>query len=221
MAYTPLPAKSATDTFDLANYNAIKANFEASGIDIVTAKGDLLVATGANALTPLTVGANKTTLIPDSGQASGLAWQIQPAARVHNSALINPATSSWVTLTFDSERFDSHAAHSTVSNTGRLTVPTDGDGLYLIGGTVQLGAFSDTGGMLGIRIFLDGATVIASQTVVRGANQVYSFSVSTLYELTAAQYVELQVYTVDDVNVELQGNYSPEFWFQWMRRKVT
>jgi hypothetical protein len=88
-------------------------------------------------------------------------------------------------LTFDSERFDSDASHSTVSNTGRLTVPTNGDGLYLIGGTVQFGAYNDTGGMLGIRIFLDGATVIASQTVVRGANQIYSFSVSTLYELTA------------------------------------
>ena len=218
MAYAALPAKNATDTLDLADYNKIKGNFEASAIDIVTAKGQLAVATGADALTPLTVGANDTTLVPDSGQASGLAWQIQPAARVYNSALIDPATSSWVSLTFDSERFDTDTCHSTVSNTGRLTVPANGDGLYLIGGSVQLGSFADTGGLLGIRILLNGATVIAGHTDVRGATQVYAVSISTLYSLVATNYVELQVYTTDNVNVELQANYSPEFWFQWVRR---
>jgi len=219
MAYAALPAKIATDTLDLADYNKIKGNFEASAIDIVTAKGQLPVATGANALTPLTVGANDTTLVADSAAGAGVAWQIQPACRAYNNAAIDPATSSWVTLTFNSERFDTDTCHDTGSNTSRLTVPANGDGLYLIGGTVQLGAFNDTGGLLGVRIILNGATVIAGDTDVRGGNQVYAFSISTLYSLSATDYVELQVYTTDDVNVELQANYSPEFWFQWVRRQ--
>jgi hypothetical protein len=222
MAYSALPAKIATDTLTLANYNAIKANFEASAIDIVTAKGQLAVATGADALTPLTVGANDSTLVPDSGQASGLAWQIQPAARVHNSALIDPATSSWVSLTFDSERFDTDASHSIVSNTGRLTVPTNGDGLYHFGGNVAFDTSGLSGGpryVFGLRVLYGGASVLAQKMMTAYMSSFdVMLNIGGDYPLTAAGYLELQVYTAVDVNIVAADYYSPEFWFHWIRR---
>jgi hypothetical protein len=42
--------------------------------DILTAKGDLAVATAADAASPLAVGAVGTYLIPDSAEATGLKW---------------------------------------------------------------------------------------------------------------------------------------------------
>jgi hypothetical protein len=221
MAYSALPAKAAGDTITLTNYDAIKGNFEAGVPDIFTTKGDIAAATGADAAARLAVGADDATLVADSSTATGLAWQIMPAARVYNNAAIDPAPDGWVTLTFNSERYDTDAAHSTSSNTGRLTVPTGGGGLYHIGA----GADFDTSGLggtstyVGLRILLNGTTVIA-QTVVNGAPNGIDLAlvVSCDYALSATNYVEAQVYTSEDINILATGNMSPEFWFHWFRR---
>jgi len=42
--------------------------------DIVDAKGDLVVASGADALARVAVGANGTFLVADSSAANGVAW---------------------------------------------------------------------------------------------------------------------------------------------------
>lgn len=223
MAYTAPPTKAAGDTLTETNWNThIKGNFEAGVPDLYTTKGDIAVATAANAAARLAVGANDTTLVADSGEATGLAWQIQPAARVYNSSDIDPAPGGWVTLTFDTERFDTDTVHSTASNTSRLTIPANGDGLYLIGACVEFdtGGLAGSGGHFGVRLILGGATVLAmtkdEMTGSDAFNNVYH--VETLYELAATNYVEAQVYTEQDVDVKAQGNYSPEFWCIWTRR---
>jgi hypothetical protein len=218
MAYSPLPSKNASDTLTLANYNAIKGNFEASAIDIVTAKGDLVIATAADALARLGIGNDDDILVPDAGEATGLVWQIQPMCRVYNNAAIDPATSSWVTLTFNTERHDTNGMHSTVSNTGRLTAPSGGGGIYLLGGCAECDFTGETGSV-GLRLLLNGTTVIAQNGLVRITSTASrSLSIETVYILSVTDYVELQVYTTMDVDVAVQSNYSPEFWAIWMRR---
>ena len=49
-----------------------------------------------------------------------------------NSATQSVPASTFTVLTFDSEDYDVGGLHSTVTNTSRLTVPSGGDGLYLI-----------------------------------------------------------------------------------------
>jgi hypothetical protein len=220
MAYSALPAKVAGDTFDLADYNKIKGNFEAGVPDILTTKGDLAVATGVDAAARLAIGDDDSILVPDSGETTGLAWQIQPACRVYNSGNIDPTTSTWEPLTFDSERFDTDAMHSTSSNTGRITIPTGGDGLYLIGvnATLDLASLGDPRCTPGLRLLLNGATVIAQTRFVTHADIDADLSLSTLYSLSAGDYVVAQIYTDEDVDVVANGNYSPEFWAIWQRR---
>lgn len=223
MAYAALPAKIATDTLDLADYNKIKGNFEAGVPDIMTTKGDIAVATGADAAARLAIGADDTILVPDSGESTGLAWQIQPAARVYNSGDIDPATSSWVTLTFDSERFDPDSMHSTVANTDRLTVPTNGDGIYLIGGAAKLdvSGLGETSHLYGLRVLLNGATVIYEKMLgLRGsfADDIVIEVGGFPYALAATNYLQLQVYTTYDCDVLAGSNYSPVFWAMWQRR---
>lgn len=215
MAYSPLPAKVATDTITLANYNTIKDNFAAGVPDIFTAKGDLPVGTAADAADRLGVGNDDDTLVCDSTQTTGLAWQIQPAARVYNSAAITPTISTWTTLTFDSERFDTNGMHSTVMNTSRLTVPSGGAGLYLIGGNALFSG--GTTPLLGLRILLNGATVISDIENLYVAGDT-ALAVATFYSLAVGDYVELQVYTNTALSIAASGNYSPEFWAIWQRR---
>jgi len=57
-------------------------NSMATAID---AKGDLVVGTGADTFSKLTVGANNTVLTADSGEATGLKWQT-PASGAPTSA---------------------------------------------------------------------------------------------------------------------------------------
>ena len=220
MAYADIGDIATGAVISEAYLDQIRANFQAGVPDIFTTKGDIAVATAADTAARLAVGADDATLVPDASTATGLAWQIQPAARVYNNAAIDPAPGTWVTLTFNTERFDTDAMHSTVTNTSRLTVPTGGDGLYLIGGNLELDSGGGAGGSdKGIRILLNGTTPIAvnfNEMLSTGVDTV--IAISTVYALTAKDYVELQVYTEGDVNVLADGNFSPEFYAIWLRR---
>jgi hypothetical protein len=200
-----------------AYLDQIRANFQAGVPDIFTTEGDIAIATGADAAARLAVGAADSFLVAGAARPE---WQIAPAARVYNDAAIDPATSTWVTLTFNQERFDTDTVHSTASNTSRLTIPANGNGLYLIGGNVS---FDNGGGagesQMGIRILLNGATVIAQYYAGDDNDVDTDRSITTLYSLSATDYVELQVYTTGNVNVLASGNYSPEFWAIWQRRQ--
>ena len=133
-----------------------------------------------------------------------------PMARVYNSADISISNATVTILTFNSERFDTNTIHDTSSNTSRLTCKTAG--IYLIFGSV---AWSN--GALGVRqvsILLNGATVIAKQlSPANDANNTTEQSISTAYELTVNDYVELQVFhgQGSNLNISVLGNYSPEF----------
>lgn len=127
------------------------------------------------------------------------------AARVFNSAVIGVANTTVVALTFDSERYDSDALHSTSSNTGRLTAPIAGK--YHIGTSVAWS--SAAGGMRLVSIRINGTTEIATQFSLAGLQ-----SVSADYELAAGDYAEVIVYqdAGGPIDIDVQANRSPEFW---------
>jgi len=207
--------------FTEAMWDQIRANFQAGVPDIFAAKGDLAVATGADAASRLAAGANDATLVPDSSTATGLAWQIQPACRVYNSTDIDTSIDAWYTLTFDAERFDTDAMHDLATNPERLTIPTGGAGLYLIGACVEFGHDGGPGiNQVGVRILLNATTVISQvlDDIARDRNIALS-PPPALYALNVGDFVEVQVTTHYDVHVIASGNYSPVFWAVWQRRQ--
>lgn len=214
MAYAALPAKIATDTITLANYDVIKDDFAAGVPDLFTSKGDLAVGTAADTAVRLGVGNDDDTLVPDSTQAAGLAWQIQPAVRAYHNATQTPTVATWTTLAFNSERFDTNGMHDLVTNNSRLTVPAGGAGLYMVGACVQFVA--GTAGALGLRLLLNGTTVITEfENISAGAAAI---AACTLYALAVGDYLEAQVYDSVAATVPAGANYSPEFWAIWQRR---
>jgi hypothetical protein len=64
----------------------------------IDAKGDLVVGTGADTFSKLTVGANGTTLVADSAEATGLKWAT-PASASPTSATAYIGTSQTTTST--------------------------------------------------------------------------------------------------------------------------
>jgi len=130
-------------------------------------------------------------------------------ARVYNSGNISIPNSTWTALTFDSERFDTDDIHSVVANTGRLTCTSAG--VYAIFGTVK---FADNdNGQRAIRIYLNGTTPIAQGQITAGVSTPDSLTISTLYELSVTDYVELEAYQNSGgaVNIEAVLQRSPEF----------
>jgi hypothetical protein len=143
-----------------------------------------------------------------------------PACRAYNSAAISVANATDVFLTFNSERFDNASVHSTSSNTGRLTVPTGGGGKYIIGSNIDY-ATTFTGVLRASGLRLNGSTYIADQYAppINSAFSSGRFTVTAIYSLSAADYVEVRAYQDSGgaLNVTATGNYSPEFWCFWFR----
>lgn len=133
-----------------------------------------------------------------------------PMARVYNNAVQSIADNTITTITFNSERFDTDSMHSTSVNTSRLTCNTAG--VYMIG--AHIGIASNATGIRNVYIYLNGTTYIAINIAPAVNGDASIYSVSTLYELAATDYVELRVYqnSTGSLNTVQTGNYSPEFW---------
>lgn len=131
-------------------------------------------------------------------------------ARVYNSANISVANATTVTVTFDSERYDTNALHSTVSLTGRLTAPVAGK--YLIHAQLAFGVMPTA--LCQIFLVLNGATTIGYevQASVPSPNAT-RLNVMTVYALAATDYVEVKVHQDSGGTEEVLtlSNYSPEF----------
>jgi hypothetical protein len=166
------------------------------------------------------VGANKTFLTPASGETTGLKYQIAPAVRVYNNVAYDPDPLDWRTLSYTDEAYDTHTMHSTSTNTDRLTVPTDGDGVYDIGASITFdtGDEANDSDMIGIRVLLNGATDIGGvlHRCYRSETTDQRLNLSIHYDLDATDYVVLQCYTKRNINVLVSA-----FWACWLRGAAT
>ena len=158
-------------------------------------------------------------VLPWIWMATVNAAQSQPvtndvSARVYNSKEIPVPSLSpgqWQSLTFDSERWDSANLHDTAKNSGRLTAPSAGK-YYIFAHIVWQSPIGT--GLWGLRLQLNGKTVIAEQTVPNPtASSGISMSVGTVYALGAGDYVEAQVFQDNGATLVIRpvAATSPEF----------
>jgi len=182
------------------------------------AKGDLIVGTGADTFAKLTVGTNGHTLVADSAETTGLKWQAPTSSGFVGCALYDTnatqsiATGTDTVVTFNSEDFDTDGFHSTVSNTGRITIPSGKDGKYLVNAG---GFFNNITGNKEGRLYKNGSQIVTngisgSQTGIAG------FWINYIISLVATDYIEFRVVQNTGGNADLYksgggaGNYS---WF--------
>ena len=79
MVYTPVPSKATSDSWSADDNNTyIRDNFAAGVPDIFTTKGDLAVATGADAAARLALGTTGQNLVVDHSTTIGMKWQTNP-----------------------------------------------------------------------------------------------------------------------------------------------
>lgn len=137
---------------------------------------------------------------------------VSSGARVYNNANLPITNATLTALTFNTERYDTHAFHSTSVNTSRLTVPAAGR--YFAGGNVIFA--SNATGIRQVYIRLNGTTYIAQIGVDAVSTDATVLDIETVWLCAAGDYVELVVYQSSggSLNVEVHSARSPEFYIE-------
>ena len=139
-----------------------------------------------------------------------------PGARVRNSLAETIAASSLVTLSYNTEDFDTGGLHSTTTNTSRLTAPVAGK--YLITASAEWTA--NTSGRRILILVLNGSAQIMRDSV--SPNNTSSLgpeqSLETVYQLGAGDYVEVVAYQDSGSSLAVQAydKASPAFSMDWI-----
>jgi hypothetical protein len=135
---------------------------------------------------------------------------LQDRAKVDlvTSAFTHNSSGNWLPVTWSAEDFDDDAMHDTSTNSERITIQTTGT--YLIGGNVRFAA--NATGERGIRV-TDGTTVLGLgvrfDAAGSGATQM---NVATIHNMTAAEYVQLEVFQNSGGNLNVTVTEGADFW---------
>jgi hypothetical protein len=130
-------------------------------------------------------------------------------ARVYHNAAQAITTATITYLNFNSERYDVGNLHDTVTNNSRLTAPVSGK--YVI--TTSIFYASNATGVRYLAIEHNGTLTIAFDTRGAVSGDITGITISTIYNLSAGDYVRVWVYqnSGGNLNVSSTGNSSPEF----------
>lgn len=137
MAYTPVPTQNVGDDWTATEHNTyIKDNFAAGVPDIFTAKGQIAVATAADAAEALSVGTNGYVLMADSssdGGNVGMKWASPggPRARLKRSTTLAVNSGTDTIVDYATTDYDTHTAVTTGAS-WNFDVPAGQGGYYLI-----------------------------------------------------------------------------------------
>lgn len=115
----------------------------------------------------------------------------QPRASAYNNTTQSINSGSDTALTFNSEDWDVGSMHSTSANTSRITVPTGGDGLYVVTAQTLCENASDYSCVLKLK--KNGTTEFGSGDSRPSASLNGSAKATAWVTLAAADYVEVLV----------------------------
>ena len=125
-----------TGTQTLTNKTLTSPALTTPTISTATTNGDLLYGTGSGALQRLGIGSTSQVLTVAGGVPS---WATPASTTptdvgcsIYKSGNVTIADSTETLMTFNSEAWDTDGFHSTVTNTGRITIPTGKGGKYLV-----------------------------------------------------------------------------------------
>lgn len=144
-----------------------------------------LYSSGTNALDLTTAGV-KAMGWTALGQMNS---PTQFRARATNSAVQTVNAGANAVLTLDGETFDVGGLHSTSVNTERLTIPTGGDGLWLLmGSTVAVTPGASAGATVAMRI--NGTAYQSAEAVIPTSTN-WPIQIVAIANLVATDYVDL------------------------------
>jgi len=167
------------------------------------------VAVGAATVGVYSSGTNALDFTTNSVKALGIdSTQFidsptQPRALVTHSTTQSISNATLTALAFDTETYDVGGCHDTVTNNSRLTVPTGGDGLYLV--VCQIEYANNATGIRMARIRKNGSANLGTVFVPAVNGDVTSFQCTAVVVLAAADYVEAIAYQTSTISLNVDA----------------
>jgi len=187
-----------------------------SSTDLITTAGDLLYGTAADTVARLGIGTAGQVLQVNSG-ATAPEWAAPAAggfigASIYNSESQSISNTTYTTLTFDSEVFDTDTFHDTATNNSRITIPSGKNGKYLIVAKFHFaGNATGTNRLGGIK---KNGTSVGLFRGINGNSSSVGWNASVILDLVATDYIELEVYQDSGGSLNALGGFAaPEYNF--------
>lgn len=135
-----------------------------------------------------------------------------PRCKANRTAAQSIANSTEVAVQLNAtDTFDVGTMHNTVTNNTRITVPAGGGGTYLFGGQIAYAGNND--GWRGIRIRMNGTTVIAEQRTTPIVAGIGTYlSITSAHQFVAGDYIELAAIQTSGVALEVN---TCNLWAAW------
>jgi hypothetical protein len=184
--------------------------------DVITTAGDLIYGTAADTVARLGIGTagqvlkvNSGATAPEWGAASSTPTFVGCRLKRNSQQVVSNNTET--NIQFDAEDFDTDSFHDNVTNNTRVTIPSGKGGKYLFVGT----AYADTGNIdkLGrwyCYLRKNGSGSINSTYIEFGgsANGYETWSIYTILDLVATDYIEWRVFQSTGVSGNLDADFQ-------------
>ena len=179
--------------WDSDNNNLIDASSVETGAGSpLTSKGDIYTYDTGNQRLP--VGSDGQILSANSATATGLEWIANggsaEGARIQLNAAQSIPNNALTIITFDTEVYDDNDYIDIGGNATRITVPSDGDYLFVVYAQFDTSAT----GYRQVRLLKNGATSLEPQRINPISSTLTAFTATFTVRLVTSDYVELQVF---------------------------
>lgn len=217
MSYSSMTPKSTGDIPDESDWNQIVDNFAAGVPDIFTAKGQLAVGSGADAVGLLSAGANGKILTADDGETLGLKWGdglSSVLARAKVSSTKSLLNNTITIVDYDSVDFDTNSAITTGSS-WKFTAPETG--YYLVQASIVLESSSSWGHETNKEefaslLYKNGSLFarLATQSAHEIGDYVIGITGMTIVSLSQNDYIDVRAYQESGatINIDDDGQMS-------------
>jgi hypothetical protein len=183
----------------------------------LTTKGDVFTFSTVDAR--LGVGANGTVLTADSAETTGLKWATPAAgpsfAGCGLTASAQSISNNTTTIVnFGTELFDTDSFHSTVTNTGRITVPSGKAGKYLLSFILQWQTPSATGRRYGGITYYNSANAAQFSRFAEITPNGTSYPTlmgSAIIDAVVGDYFVIEVNQASGSAMDIQGNFDASY----------
>ena len=163
----------------------------------ITAAGDIVVGTGSGTYDNLPIGTTAQVLTADTTVSPYKVKWATPAAggatlvgcSLTRTSDPSIADSTWTTITYNSENYDTDAFHDNTTNSSRITIPTGKGGKYQIFCNI-IWANSSVGDRQ-MRLIKNGSELL--RTYGPKPNGTTTYILYTVESLAATDYIEIQI----------------------------
>ena len=176
----------------------------------ITASGDIVVGTGSGTYDNLPIGSTGQVLTADTTVSPYKVKWATPASgstfagcALYKSGNQTIANTTATIITFDSELFDTDSFHSTVTNTGRITIPAGKGGYYSFCAYV---VWPDGSWGISNAVLKKNGTGIKNSWLNVGSGTYNSQGFATIVSAVATDYFEIEVYQNSGGNKAILGD---------------